>query len=254
MKKIVSTILVSTLVLSLCACSSSRLDDLERRVSALEEKTGITQQTTEDNTQPTTQNNSENASEETTTAVEGNIYDLSNMSAEEVANEMIFYIDNRPQQGDTYEEIQARFKTAPTTVNVYDLGIYNIFGAYSSSDIETISLGGNNISINQDEFIFVNYTNALKAMDGSTVDVQSNEIGVGICVAITDYTKAEAVFNAIETYFNSNSRFTNVTSNREGNEWKIYFDIVNEDGNGSYGGSNVVMRQVNNGYIFSIKV
>lgn len=59
MKKIVSTILASAMALSLCACSSSQVDDLERRVSALEENTGIT-------TQPTTQNSSDVATEETT--------------------------------------------------------------------------------------------------------------------------------------------------------------------------------------------
>lgn len=244
MKKIISLAVIGALALSLFGCSSdSKYDDLERRVSALEERLAesstIETQTAVTVTTAVTSDISESSSEE----LAGVVYDLSNMSASEIVDLIPFYIDNRPKQGDTYDDVYSRLKIQPIDFrhDEYSISILYREDSLINHDVEI-----------RDEVISISYGNAVPAMNGSTIDVPTDYYRTGIVFSIKDYNKAEEVFNLLGEFFSNSSFISDVVIQRDnGTSWNISYMVEY----GSYGISgNTSMEKYDNGYVFYVSI
>lgn len=201
MKKIISITLASALCLGLCACQSdNKYDDLERRVSAIEDQLNIDQS----EVVQTSNNNTE--SSEISESIESNhVYDLSGMSAEEMLNLFISFADIHT--GDMITDYPSRF------------------------DVEPYSTGNGNISYNFYEVNYNDITNCILTVFVDTQIEMDNSITIEdnsriqINLKLEDYNLAAELYDLAYNYAVNNGNiyeWADNTDNREGTHWSSY--------------------------------
>lgn len=247
MKKIICIGVIGALVLSICGCSDDRYDELERRVSALEERLAESSSIETQIVDTATTAAKGDVSESSSDVLAGAVYDLSNMSAREIVDLVSYYIDNRPKQGDSYDDVYARLKIQPI---------------YFSHDNSSISIRyRDNFYVNNDdenediydEVTSISYGNARPSMNGSTIDVPDPYFKTNIGFTIQDYSRAEEIFDLLAEFFSNASYTSDVNVRRDnGTVWEITFMT---DFDGVIGGTgHVRMKKSTNGYIFGVEI
>ncbi|MCR4768405.1 MAG: hypothetical protein K5875_10650 [Saccharofermentans sp.] len=241
MKKLFCFGVIGALVLSLCGCSSNdKYEELERRVSVLEERlaesANLETQTEDSVTSEVTIDVSTTSSEE----LEMCVYDLSNMSASEIVDLIPYYVENRPKQDDSYDDVYSKLKVQPLSYFHGDFSIGILYCSYDYSDV----VG--------DYLLEISYGNAKPAMNGITIDVPNEAIKTMITFCVQDYSRAEEVFNLLGEYFSNSSYIHDVTIERDsGTVWCISYTVSLEHHEQS---GSTRMQKYDNGYIFWVDI
>lgn len=231
MKRLIVTILLLAVCMCLGGCTSTRYSELENRISRLEELLGTNKST------PTPFTTHFTYDTPAPTALTS-IHDLSAMSTNEVVNTIIYYIDARPKQGDTHDTIRGRMMCPPVEFDTQDRYIVVRWGVSEDAERETIAV---------DRIHSIRYDCFLE-MDGVTVGVNADRIGVAIELTVMDYERAKGVFEGLREYASSvkpADRILNV--NQSGERWSMYwynatFDYSND----------VTMERTDTGYDISV--
>ena len=240
-KRLISFLLLGSVLLSGCSNTNSnadlesRVSDLEQRVSALE----IQANPTGDSYPISTTENAVASSNEPE-AVSGGVYSISDMTANEIFDLVMYYYNNRPVQGESYDEFYKIFKVEPLSYNREN----NIYASFNDDENRYFNL-------TQDEIIFIEY-GATPSMKGDTMDVPDNDSHMAMAFGIQDYDKAEEVFSLFELYFSDNSHYVGVSSYREnGYRWEITHSTPNGD---IYAVPLLSMEKVTGGYVFRLQL
>lgn len=239
-KRLISFLLLGSVLLTGCSNTNSnsdlesRVSELEQRVSALEIQTSPTV-----NSQPTPTTENTVVSSSETEAISDGVYSISDMTANEIFDLVMYYYENCPVQGETYEELHKVFRVEPLT--------------YYSDGHEACFNNDEHIywTVKQDEIYSITY-GGTRSMKGDTIDVPDNGSGMGIVFCIQDYDKAEAIFTLFENYYKENSRYENVSVNRNsGYQWDISYTLWS----GDHGwGVTSSMQKTEGGYIFQMSL
>ena len=209
MKKIVSILMSSALLLSVVGCSDNRYDDLERRVSALEEQIAETEEREESNDVIITQPASETVISSELTVVtepEYQVYSLEDMTSEEIYNLLISFTAD-VNTGDTLDNYPNRFSVEPSSFYGYS---YNFITTDASNYIYSVQV------------------NVQTEMDG-TITV-NNSSYVYTTLYLNDYTTASDLYDLLyQHYYNSyGDTVQYVNDDRSGTSWNSdigYFSI-----------------------------
>ena len=218
MKKIVSILMSSALLLSVVGCSDNRYDDLERRVSALEEQMAETEESKESEDVIITPLASETVISSELTVVtepEYQVYSLEGMTSEEIYNLLISFTAGI-NTGDTLDNYSDRFSVEPSSIYNYN---YSFDTTDASNYISTVQV------------------NVQTEMDG-TITVKDNS-SVYTSLYLNDYTTASDLYDLLyQHYYNSyGDTVQYVDDVRSGTSWESvveYFSIymyANNDGN-----------------------
>ena len=220
MKKFVCMLTIICYVLGVCSCATSQTNsysELEERISRLEKLFGESNQPTAKFTEnPIITSSVEllplNSIEPvTTSSVDGCIYDLSEMTPENIVETIKYYIDSRPQNGDTYENVKSRLQVEPLYWNEENHRVDASF----VKDVYT--------NYPQDCIKGIGYSRFDLGMNGITLE-NCDKIYFTINFNIVDYARAEKIFDAIVNYFNSNTN-NSIKIQKNGGRWSIYYSL-----------------------------
>lgn len=248
MKKFICILMIFCCIGGLCACSISQPttnNNLEERVAYLEKLLGVETQTNlqQENTPSPTEK------EEVTS-----VYSLSEMTPEEIVETIKYYIDNRPKDGDTIENIKNRILVEPASFE----SSYSIIADFPRAF-------GRHIT--KDCIAQIYYGNCYLEIDGNTLGGLKDQGYIHIELEIADYDRAEKLFDELVSYFDSVCE-KEFPVNKEGSSWKFGFGtlynnyIIHEiDGNETNSyivndiiGLSVEINRVNDGYVFYISM
>ena len=111
-KQMIATVLVGSMMLAGCSSGAAETtkDNSSQDISVTESE------------QETNSENSDVAASEFV-----NYFDISDMTPEEIVNEIIYYYENRPVQGDTYEKICSTFKVEPYELKTSDTSVSALY-------------------------------------------------------------------------------------------------------------------------------
>lgn len=209
MKKIVSTILVSALALSLCACSSTQPTQETTKPLGQKSVDAVNVTTSEvlDGTQETT--------------AQYQVYSLEGMSAEDIFSLLkSFTVDITT--GSTLNDYPSRFGVEPFTSNVgngFD-NCYWFFGsenAYCENRPENLTNYLGQVSVRvQNE------------MDG-TITIMDYSC-VNVILVLNDYNVASSLYDQIYNYLVQVKPTSNFTDHREGTTWGCDDGVNNANG------------------------
>lgn len=205
MKKIVSTILVSALALSLCACSSTP-------------------------TQPTQENNQPQKSvdivDETTREVldgipetseaEHQIYSIDGMSSEDIFN-MLISLSTGISTGDAVDKYAERFSVTPWSTSEGDTIAYEFWFPENTTNCITT----------------IGFDNVQKEMNNTITIKEYSDVWVRL--ALKDYDTASDLYNRLYEYLcqNTPNQSGSPIDNREGTYWSSQVNCMVEDEYGS---------------------
>lgn len=211
-KKVISIILLSILILT--GCSN-------------------TTKTTQIKTQPT--NNIETTIETTQEINETFIYNLGGKSPEEIVNEIEYYFNNLPEDGQSLDDIKNKLKVEP--IEIKDFTIYyfdrEIFRDPSCTSNNYEPFNFNDFSPKNSCILGINYHNCELGMDGKSIDIRENcPIHIDIELSIVDYETATKVYDILCTKYITIDEYG--MDDRNGTSWTGYLDHVDEDGNARF--------------------
>lgn len=231
MKRLIAAALLLAMCMCLGGCTSTRYSELENRISRIEELLGMSKST------PTPSTTHFTYDTPTPTAFTS-IHDLSAMSTNEVVNTIIYYIDARPKQGDTHDAIRGRMMCPPVEFDTQDRCIVVRWGVSEGAERETIAV---------DRIHSIRYDCFLE-MDGVTVGVNADRVGVAIELTVMDYERAKGVFEGLREYASSvKPANRDLHVNQSGERWSMYWYDDN------YSVSNdVTMERTDTGYTISV--
>lgn len=195
MKKIISVTLTSALCLGLCACQSdNKYDDLERRVSAIEE-----QLNTDSSEVVQTSNNNIESSEISESIESNHVYDLSGMSAEEMLNLFISFAD--VHTGDMITDYPSRFDVEPESAsnNSFNFEYQNIANCIN----------------------YVGVSAQIEMNDSITVEDHSC---IRIGLSLDNYDLAAELYDLTYNYISNYDTINDEVDHREGTSWYSYFN------------------------------
>ena len=197
-KKIIATLLLSSLILTGCS-NDNKYDDLERRVSAIEDQLNM------DSSEVIQTSNNIESSEISESIESNHVYDLSGMSAEEMLNLFISFAD--VHTGDMITDYPSRFDVEP-----YSTGNGNISYTFYENNYNDIT----NCILNV-------YVDTQIEMDNSITIEDNSRIQVNL--KLEDYNLAAELYDIAYNYAVNNGNtyeWADNTDNREGTHWSSY--------------------------------
>jgi hypothetical protein len=256
MKKFICVLMVVCCVGCLCSCAISQPNnyaELDERISRLEKLFGEPNKPTTNPTEtPTITDFVEPLPSNITEPLPTNctdscVYDLSEITPENIVEIIKYYIDNRPKNGDTYESVKSRLQVEPLSwrePNKY-YGVNNIIEASFVNDI--------NSDYHHDYIKTIKYSLFDLGMDGITLE-NCETIIFKIDFNIAEYSRAEKVFDAVVNYLNSNTN-NGVEIQKQDGMWKISYHPYNINTNSIFVPEiNGWMKRATNSYSFYINL
>lgn len=172
-KQMIATVLVGSMMLAGCSSGAAETtkDNSSQDISVTESE------------QETNSENSDVAASEFV-----NYFDISDMTPEEIVNEIIYYYENRPVQGDTYEKICSTFKVEPYELITDDTLVSALY----------MEEGPRPIS---DEGVFyITYYGFKKSAEDGSIETGDRS---ALCINIffKDHDRAEQVYELLADYY-----------------------------------------------------
>lgn len=211
-KKLVSLLLLSSFILTGCSNNTKP---------------------TQIKTQPTT--NIETTIETTQEINEIFIYNLDGKSPEKIVEEIEYYFNNLPENGQSIENIKSKLKVEPIAIK--DFAIYyfdrEIFRDPSCISNNYEPFNFNNFSPKNNCILGINYTNCELGMDGKSIDIRENSpIYIEMELSVLDYETASKVYDILCAKYVTVDKYG--TDDRNGTLWTAFLDHVDEDGNARF--------------------
>lgn len=242
-KRITTLLLSSVLAFLLVGCvSDSKYDELEKRVSYLEDQLGMKYSDSDaqgNNSSESTDVATETAEvTEETTNEESYSYIIDSLSDTDVVNECKYYFENIPSQGESFDDYYATLKAKP--VNTYnDYGVECQFYDNSLGREQT----------NHDVFTGISIIGTQTEMDG-TIGYSGNYYGVRVSMIIQDYSRASNIYAQLFDIVSTSGKFTEINDVRDSTRWNADAMFWTSD-SGAMGVTLMSMEKQDNGYNLS---
>nr|WP_027871159.1 hypothetical protein [[Eubacterium] cellulosolvens] len=207
-----------------CGCASnSEYEALERRVTTLEERLGVTSDKNMQKNEPMNDINGEQA---IVSPESSYTYDIDEMTAEKVVETYQYYYNNIPKQGSSFDDYYATLKVKP--VKTSDTSIFCQF--YDEND-KTIP--------ERDVIKSISIGNIEAEMDRTIGYGDTGYFTVNIDLIIHDYDKAVDIYNGffnqidskvitdpLSMDYNTAITLANKKDNRENHRWESTVEVI----------------------------
>ena len=143
------------------------------------------------------------------------VYSLSEMNAAQIVEEFIYYFNDFPYEGQTYEEYETTMKVRPNNPKSESLSYTfgdGILREPKEDCILSISMGGTTMQMDGS-------IGLKKAQSADGITYFESRVSAYIC----DYEKANAVFELLYEYFLS--QYPTLTKETENTDWYCYTDL-----------------------------
>ena len=204
------------------------------------------------NTRATQVKISSNTEETSVYVTETFKYNLGGKRAEDIVNEIEYYFNNLPKDGQSLEDFNSMLRVEPVETNnfviyYYDRNLYKnsptIRNGYEMFNFTDYSPKNSCI-------LGINYTNLELGMNGQTIDISNNDnVRIELELSILDYKTAEAVYDILYTKYITDNEHG--MDDRSGTTWHSCLDYFDENGNSYY--INLSLTKQNNCYSMNIE-
>lgn len=200
------------MIFFLVGCSSdSKYDELEKRVSYLENQLGMKysdSDATGNNSSETINDVTETVeAAEETASDEAYSYVIDSLSDNDVVNECKYYFENVPSQGESFDDYYATLKVKP--VKAYtDSGV----------DCQFYDISIDNEQTEHDVITSIRILGTQTEMDGS-IGYSDDYYGVRVDMIIQDYSRASNIYSQLFDIVSTSGKFTEINDVRDSTNW-----------------------------------